>query len=71
MNLTRSIDKSLEKYQIHKEIRLANTNWLGGKNPFIFLSYFLSSFFLLFVGGGLLYIMKGVSKEEESNSRAK
>jgi hypothetical protein len=54
----------LEKYKIHREFHLSSVNWLGGKNSNLFLSYFLGAFMLLFAGGALLYIKRGVDEEE-------
>jgi hypothetical protein len=65
------LDQRLEQYKIKKEFHLRNTNWLGGKNSYLFLSYFLSAFFLMFVGGALLYILKGVTKENNESDNKK
>lgn len=52
------LDVRLSSFNIEKSLVLQNTNWLGGYNPWLYYSYFMSALIFFFAGGSLMYIRK-------------
>ena len=57
-------DIKFEVFQVEKSFVLREVNFLGGENPWFFISFFILFFILLIVTLGLLYARNVENREK-------